>query len=568
MRLTMKIGVGLVLVAGVATSANAVTLDHVKVEQKSELTRVMFAFSRAPDVKQFVLGSPPRAIIDMPETRSNWSPDKSVSGPRIKAIRTARHQDGTLRAVLDLRSGAYWGGLEEAGKNRLVAKIRGGSSPDSSSGASSQSQKRSTADKATSNSQSSQTAAYHVAPDNASAVVVIDPGHGGRDPGTTGPNGLTEKAAMLAVSRRVKKKLDARPGIKAVLTRHRDRYVSLPKRRKIAQAKHADLFVSLHANSYPKSPAVKGGTCYVLSRHGASNAKARQLARFENSSDPKVAGVDFAANNKTLNRVLTDLFQNDSINAADNLAKAIITQFGKVEPLYHSEPKRANFAVLRDPMIPSVLCETAFLSNPGQARKLRHNAFRAKLSSAIAKGVENYFERYPPMQKSRQSGDIYLVQAGDTLGGIAARNQTSVKRLQQLNRLESSQVNVGQKLRLPNAGSSTSTSHVSSAGAKTKYKVQKGDTLSAVARSHNVDMDKIIAMNELSSRQLRAGQELALPASAGKKKVVVNRGDTLSEIARRNGTSIKRLKRDNDLHNERLSKGQVLWVPETPTRSS
>jgi|GEM_PF-49873 len=559
MRQITKIAASLAVAVALAIAAGAATLKSVNVNRQTGLTQVTFIFNHAPKVNHFVLGSPPRAVIDLSSTRSKWHSGGSIEGPRIKDMRIARHQNGMLRTVLDLKSDAYWGGLSKAGHKRIVATIRSNHSDTSSKHVSK------AAAKETAVTKKNHQATYHVTRSNKPAVVVLDPGHGGRDPGTTGPHGLHEKTVVLSIARMAQKKLNARPHIKAILTRHGDHYLSLPKRRHIAQNDQADLFVSIHANSYPNNRQVKGGTCYVLSKHGASNAKARQLAHFENNADPKVAGVNFSAHDQTLNRVLTDLFQNDSINAADNLAKAIISQFGRVEPLYHSKPQRANFSVLRDPMIPSVLCETAFLSNPAQARELHHQAFREKLADAIAKGIEHYFKRYPPMRKTAEKSGIYLVKSGDTLSSIAARHDISVAHLKTINHLKNSTLQVGQKLRVPaghyadNKPPKTSTS---------RYTVKPGDTLSAIAAAHHVSVQKIVAANDLKSKQLRVGQKLILPAGAVAKRIVVNSGDTLSQIAQENGTSIKRLKKYNGLDSDQLAKGQVLWLPKSGTQSS
>lgn len=559
MRTLYKIGCGLALTMGLVLTAESATLDAINVKRDPGVTRVTFVFDQAPDPRQFVLGSPPRAVIDMPDTAWDGESDASISGPLIKDLRIAPHANQRLRTVLDLRASAFWDGLKRKGDKRLVARVQ-----------SRKSDARSTDDAASEsdNSAAKQTeqATYHVAPSQSSAIVVLDAGHGGRDPGTTGSRGLDEKTVTLAIARIAQKRLNDKPHIKAILTRDRDRYVSLPKRRQITQQKQADLFVSVHINAYPKSPSVKGGSCYVLSRHGASNAKSRQLAHFENNRDPSVAGVEFSSDNRTLNRVLTDLFQNDSINAADNLAKAIISEFGQVQPLYKDEPLRANFAVLRDPMIPSVLCEAGFLSNPKQARKLHQRPFRQQLAGAIADGITNYFERYPPMQKSRQRGGIHVVHAGDTLGDIAAQQNTSVERLKTLNDLADSQLEVGQKLRL--SEQSGGRADQSGSSVARQYKVKQGDTLAGIAKAHHTQVDELVAANDLDNQMLDVGQKLNIPVDNQQKRIVVDSGDTLSTIAERNDTSIQRLKRYNELRSNEIAPGQVLWLPESATRSS
>ena len=280
-------------------------------------------------------------------------------------------------------------------------------------------------------------------------VVIIDPGHGGHDSGTRGANGLMEKTVALSIAKKLHAKLKATASVHPVLTRTDDRFIGLRERVRIAQENHANLFVSIHQNAYPDDHRVDGSTCYVLSQHGASDAKAAQLAQFENSADRRVAGVEFSDTDPTLNAVLTDLYQNASIDDADSLAHDIIGQFGRVGPIYRRTPPRANFAVLRDPMIPSVLCETAFLSNPAQARQLKSDAFRDQLATAMFNGIMAYFKEHPPERMAPTGGSLYTVKSGDTLSQIAARQNISVDTLMSINHLHDRTLVAGQKLELP-----------------------------------------------------------------------------------------------------------------------
>lgn len=292
-------------------------------------------------------------------------------------------------------------------------------------------------------------ALYRAAAKKGPVVVVIDPGHGGKDSGTRARSGLMEKTVVLGIAKALDAKLKATRDIHPVLTRDSDSFVTLPGRVKIAQQHHANLFISIHENAYPNDPHVDGGTCYVLSQHGATDAKAAQLAHFENSADRNVAGVHFSDSNHTLNAMLTDLYQNASIDNANDLAHDIVRQFAKVEPIYRHTPPQANFAVLRDPMIPSVLCETAFLSNPRQARKLATKKFRNQLADAIYRGIMNYFRKHPPERLQHTHGSVYTVKSGDTLSQIARRHNVSQNVLMDLNHLHTKMIKVGQKLELP-----------------------------------------------------------------------------------------------------------------------
>ncbi|HQU17294.1 MAG: N-acetylmuramoyl-L-alanine amidase [Gammaproteobacteria bacterium] len=276
-------------------------------------------------------------------------------------------------------------------------------------------------------------------------IIVIDPGHGGSDPGTTGPNGLREKIVTLSIGRMVARRIDATPGMRAVLTRNGDYYVSLRQRVLDAQRHDAALFVSIHANSSPRSPSVVGGAVYMLSEHGASDAESGMLARTENAADPTIDGVHFVRNDPRLNYVLTDLLQNQAIAASDSLGGDILHYLAQVEPLYEPRVQRANFEVLRDPMIPSVLVETAFLSNPTQDRELSERSSRERLADAIYDGIREYVRSHFPGRGTRE----YTVRNGDTLSGIAARSGVSVDRLRAFNHLPRNDIAAGQVLRIP-----------------------------------------------------------------------------------------------------------------------
>ena len=556
----------LVVLAGFCSCvwARGSTLEGVTLVHRGSTTLVRFRLSQAPHFDEFALGSPPRAVLDMHDTRQRWHA-RHTAGGAVKDVRLARHANGTLRAVVDLRQGAQFKGVQRRGANTLVMRIAGGGA-----GASETSSASPRPVPVSDSASGTRPAGFHAVPQSGPIVVVIDPGHGGSDPGTRGPHGLREKTVTLAIAKALYRKLARTPHIRPVLTRRRDRYVSLPRRVAIAQRHHANLFISIHENSYPRDPRVDGGTCYVLSQHGASDAKAAQLAHMENSADPQVAGVHFSRHNRTLNAVLTDLFQTASINAADNLARGIIAQFARVEPIYDHKVQRANFAVLRDPMIPSVLCETAFLSNPHQARRLHHGHFRDQLAQAIYEGVIHYLHTYAPMRIEPTHPGHYVVQRGDTLSSVASEHETSVKQLVKMNHMHHRRVRVGERLKVPQRDvASGGGRHHNPAAHETAYVVKHGDTLSGIALRHHVSVHRLMAMNGLHRKRLLAGDVLKVPAPPHShsrsvtrtRRYTVRRGDTLSGIAVHHHTTVKRLEAINDLHGARLRVGQHLDVP-------
>lgn len=453
--LTLMLGLG--LVSPVLWAAGN-TLESVHLATHGSVTTVRFDLDHAPHYHYFSLDSPPRAVIDFDATHADAT--DSVSGGAVQGVRLAQH-DNRLRAVLDLGDNASLADVSVHGDD-LVATIRGKASAGASKSSTDSDAARSThhahhASKTHASSAAEDSdepkALYRAAAESGPVVVVIDPGHGGHDSGTRAASGLQEKTVVLGIARALYAKLKATRAVHPVLTRDSDTFVTLPGRVKIAQKHHANLFISIHENAYPNDASVDGGTCYVLSKHGASDAKAAQLAHFENSSDRNVAGVHFSDTDHTLNAVLTDLYQNASISDADDLAHGIIGQFARVGPIYRHTPPRASFAVLRDPMIPSVLCETAFLSNPHQASELATRHFRDQLADAIYKGIMAYFRKHPPERMQPTGGSIYTVQAGDTLSQIAARQHVSENVLMDINHLHTRKLHAGQKLELPHGGS-------------------------------------------------------------------------------------------------------------------
>jgi N-acetylmuramoyl-L-alanine amidase len=227
-----------------------------------------------------------------------------------------------------------------------------------------------------------------------SIVVAIDAGHGGEDPGAHGPSGTEEKHVVLAIARKLAALINRQPGMRAVLVRKGDYYVDLRKRMEIARAANADLFVSVHADAYQKSD-VKGASVFTLSNSGASSEAARWLASSENASD-LVGGVRLDDKEEVLASVLLDLSQTATLEASNNVANHVLKSFQNIGELHFTTVQKAGFLVLKSPDIPSILVETAFISNPGEERKLNSSSHQAKIALAIFNGVRNYFKQYTP----------------------------------------------------------------------------------------------------------------------------------------------------------------------------
>jgi len=230
-------------------------------------------------------------------------------------------------------------------------------------------------------------------------IVALDPGHGGEDPGAVGPTGLREKDVVLQVALQLRDKLNAVPGMRAMLTRDADFFVPLHERVRKARRVQADLFVSVHADAF-FTPQARGASVFALSQGGASSAAARWMANRENAAD-LVGGVNVNARDPTVMRTLLDMSTTAQIKDSLKLGGEVIGQIGKVGKLHKGSVEQASFAVLKAPDIPSILVETAFISNPEEEAKLRDPDYQARLVDAVATGIRRYFAKNPPLARTR-----------------------------------------------------------------------------------------------------------------------------------------------------------------------
>ncbi|WP_227545905.1 N-acetylmuramoyl-L-alanine amidase [Marinobacter fonticola] len=288
-------------------------------------------------------------------------------------------------------------------------------------------------------------------------IVVIDAGHGGEDPGAIGPSGTREKDVVLRLSRRIKELVDAQPGFKARLTRDGDYYVDLRSRTLLARKQNADLFISVHADAFRTSQP-RGASVFALSQRGATSETARWLARNENRSDliGGVGGVSLGDKNDVLAGVLLDLSMTASINASVGVGDYVLRNLGNVARLHKSGVEQAAFVVLKSPDIPSILVEAGFISNPQEEKNLQSSSYQDKLARAIWQGISAYFNDTPPpgtllAWKKRNDGGVasYRIQRGDTLSDVARRYSTTVSRIKEINNLNSDQVVIGQTISVP-----------------------------------------------------------------------------------------------------------------------
>ena len=230
-------------------------------------------------------------------------------------------------------------------------------------------------------------------------TIALDPGHGGEDPGAIGQGGSHEKQVVLAIAQRLRAKLEAEPNMRVMLTRDTDFFVPLNVRVQKARRVQADLFVSIHADAFV-SPEARGSSVFALSEKGASSTAARWLANKENAAD-LIGGVNIATRDKQLASVLLDLSTTAQINDSMKLGNAVLHEIGGINRLHKGEVEQAGFAVLKAPDIPSILIETAFISNPEEEKRLNDDAYQDRLADAVVKGIRRYFAKNPPLAKTR-----------------------------------------------------------------------------------------------------------------------------------------------------------------------
>jgi N-acetylmuramoyl-L-alanine amidase len=287
------------------------------------------------------------------------------------------------------------------------------------------------------------------APSGRDIVIAIDAGHGGDDPGAIGARGSREKEITLAIARRLERLVRTEPGMRAVLTRSNDRFVPLRQRTQIARRHKADLFVSIHADAF-NDPRARGSSVFVLSDRGATSEAARWLAERENAAD-LVGGVKLEDKDDVLASVLLDLSQTGTRQASLNVAGNVYDELGKLGEVHGSQVQQAGFVVLKSPDIPSMLVETAFISNPDEENRLTNPAHQELIAQAMLRGIREYFRRSPPpgtLLAQRQQRE-HVVMAGESVGSVAQRYAVSPLRLKAVNGLDGNAVQVGQVLRIP-----------------------------------------------------------------------------------------------------------------------
>ena len=432
--IAMSVGASATLSAPRLFASEAVTVTSVRLSAAGSTTRVVFDLSDASEHSVFTLHEPERVVLDIKNALVRDELDLfALPTSVVRQIRHAQRNATDLRVVLDLKSSAKPRSFllrpdpATGAGYRLVVDLE--------SGAGAQTPVL--------------TANGQVDTKLRDVVVAIDAGHGGRDPGAVGKGGTREKDVVLAVARKLETLLKQQKGIQPVLIRDGDHYLALRERIRKARLAKADLFVSIHADASPDK-RVHGSSVYVLSQNGASSEAARWLAERENSVD-LVGGVSLDDKDELLASVLLDLSQSATIEASMDLAGDVLAELDSVGQIRRNRIEQAGFAVLKSPDIPSILVETAFISNPVEEKKLRTAAHQQKLAEALRNGINRYFrDNAPPGTVLAQTREHrYTIRSGDTLSHIADRFRVSVNDLRSVNGLRGDRLQVGQVLMIP-----------------------------------------------------------------------------------------------------------------------
>jgi N-acetylmuramoyl-L-alanine amidase len=410
----------------VAASAQ---LENVRIWAAPDSTRVVFDVSGPVVHKLEMLTDPYRAVIDIQDTQLI----KPITQPGsidkfLHRVRSAPRSQNDLRVVLDLKKHVdtqiFLLPPNERYGHRLVIDLY---------------------DK--DKKKHVQKGAIDRFPNRPRAVVIaIDAGHGGEDPGARGPHGVYEKDVVLKISKRLADMINKERGMRAVLIREGDYYSRLRKRIDKAREHKADVFISIHADAF-KDPRISGSSVYILSRKGSSSEAARWLAEKENASD-LIGGVSLDDKDDVLASVLFDLSQTASLEASIDVADRVLDGLKGLGKVHKRHVQSAGFAVLKSPDVPSILIETAYISNPTEEKKLRDPAYQVKLAKAILNGLRGYFRDHAP-EGTILASRKYVIERGDTLSAIAHQYRISMERLRESNDLKSNNIRIGQVLMIP-----------------------------------------------------------------------------------------------------------------------
>ena len=427
----MRLAWGILIICVSQSLWAGVQLDNVRIWAAPDSTRVVFDISAPVKYTTSMLSDPYRLVVDIKDTSLTHKLAEPGSQDKyLQRLRGAVRDGHDLRVVMDLKKFSRTRSfqLEPNAKygNRLVIDIF-------DTAAEEQARTKAIESEAMANSMRD-------------VVIAIDAGHGGEDPGASGPDGIREKDVTLQLAKVLAAMVNKQRGMRAVLTRKGDYFMRLRERIIKARQYKADMFISIHADAF-KDPSVHGSSVYVLSAAGSSSEHAKWLAERENAAD-LIGGVKLENKDDMLASVLLDLSQTASLEASIDIAERILGRLKKVGKLHKSGVEAAGFAVLKSPDIPSVLVETAYISNPTEERELSNPAHQRKVARALLAGIKTYFSHHAP-PGSLLAMRRHVIVRGDTLSTIAEHYKVSMKSLRAVNGIKGDVVQTGEVLRIP-----------------------------------------------------------------------------------------------------------------------
>ncbi|MGZ4959042.1 MAG: N-acetylmuramoyl-L-alanine amidase [Methylomonas sp.] len=458
----------------------------------SSSAQVLFDLSETAHYRVFALSNPSRLVVDFNNAHLQQAINSPPADhPLFAAVRSSPRNKNDLRVVFELNTdvdaksmlvnkpGGAQLQLDLVVKEKPMAKMENAPLPVMPSP----------------KSRPIETAALLPKPERVKVnkakgrdiVVAIDAGHGGKDVGAQGLNGTQEKDVVFAIAKRLEGMVNSQPGMKAVMIRKGDYFVKLHERVRLARAAKADLFVSIHADAF-EDPTAHGASVYTLSNKGASSESARFLADSENASD-LAGGVSLDDRDDTLASVLLDLSQTAAKEASQNIGNKVLRHVKSVGHLHRSAVQKAGFVVLKSPDIPSILVETAFISNPQEEQRLNTSAYQNKMASAVFGGILSHFRQYAPantlMAQLSKSGKLPSVAMRETVEPVPADK--------------------------PMLAHNDQNSIEIASGAK--HVINRGETLSGIAQQYGVSMRALRTANGMADGDVRVGQVLQIPRS-------------------------------------------------------
>ncbi len=450
-RLWRSVSVILLLIVSVTLEAKQLQVNALRYSTGSDHARMVFDVSGPASHKVFVLNNPDRLVIDFNGTKLLKSLiQPPANHPLFSRVRSGTRNKKNLRVVFDLKRSVSSKSFTLKPDKKYGHRLVVDSFPKGSL-AGQKTLKKHVKAKKVANKVAKKTAVKSVMNKARDIVVAIDAGHGGVDPGAHGPKGTQEKKVVFQIAKKVAALINRKPGMKAVMVRKGDYFIKLRKRMQIARAAGADLFVSIHADAFENSN-VKGASVFTLSERGATGEAARwlSLAKRENSAD-LVGGLKLADKEDMVASVLMDLSQTATKEASRQVAGKVLKNFKSIGHLHQNRVQKAGFMVLKSPDIPSILVETAFISNPNEERKLRSSVHQKKIAKAIYRGIVSYFKQYPPADTyfAQKAQKRHVISRGETLSGIAQQYGVSMASIKSVNALVNNRIKIGQVLTIP-----------------------------------------------------------------------------------------------------------------------